>query len=315
MLHSTNSSTIVPITTTIHNNNSNNNDDPLLSGNNNIDSTLGPFPIPPPHLEHDPYYAFRDELSMITRKTLSRFEQWKAALDEGLAYTDNFQNDHAFLIKTISSLKDNVRQLTRILHRVERDRASFPEITNEELADRKKFLSHVERYCKLMSDAISSPDNGKLIERQVQDEKKRQSDTAKRAALLKRDNMIQKERNGHGSMNDVEDPLQQQNHHHRANSHLEHQSLLLKEQDEVLDDISSSLGTLTNVGGEIETEVKLHNDMLTGMQYEADSVMGRYEGVMKRLDNYLELSSRGQTCGVLFLVGVLIVLILLVSLT
>lgn len=278
----------------------NNNDDPLqFNHSNKQDTTLGPFPIPPPHLEHDPYYAFRDELSMLTRKLLARFEQWKASLEEGSAYSDTFQNDHAFLLKTISSLKDNVRQLAKVLNRVERDRSSFPDLTNEEIQDRKKFLSNVERYSKMISESLASSQNLKLIERQIQDERKRKSEALKRANLLKRDvaNNI-----------DLEEPL-------RASSHIENQQLIIKEQDEVLDDISQSLGTLSNVGNEIDTEIHLHNEMLTGMHYEADSVMGRYEGVMKRLDTYLELSSRGQTCGVLFLIGVLIVLIILVSLT
>ncbi|KAH3794223.1 hypothetical protein DPMN_147754 [Dreissena polymorpha] len=96
----------------------------------------------------------------------------------------------------------------------------------------------------------------------------------------------------------------------------QHQQLIIKDQDEQLDLIGSSVGALKNMSHQIGNELEEQNRMLDDFGHEMEVTESRMDNVMKKMAKVLHMSSDKRQCcaiGVL-LVILLIVIILLVVL-
>ena len=155
---------------------------------------------------------------MALRKAMARWERWEAAVREGTTAVEEggFHADNAFLLKTVPGLRDDAKQLARVVQRVERSRRDFPDIDDAELARRKEFLGAVEETIRSMAGRLSAPDVLARIKQDAENERRRK-EAARRAELLskaeqqrKRDAAVR--RNGtHGGRGgadaDLEEPV------------------------------------------------------------------------------------------------------------
>jgi len=261
---------------------------------------LGPFPPPPLGLETDPFFVFRDELGLATRTCLARFERWQDLLQHSSTADAAFHEENTALRKSLAQIQQNVAHLERVVSLVERKRADFPAISDHDLAERRRFLHEVQQRVRDMNAAVTAPETLRKLEtdKMAEAEARRKARSATVvpavAAASRRP--------------DYEDEESLDESHR-----LTHDAVL-KEQDVVLDEISASLGNLSTVSREINTEVNAHSRMLDDMHADTSSVMGGLDGAMGRLDLILNSPSRGMTCGIVFLVVVLLVLVMLVAL-
>jgi hypothetical protein len=278
-------------------------EDPLLnpiepsSRNGGSTGDLGPFPLPPPGLETDPFYAFRDELAQTTRKALARVERLKT-----MKTADEILGEAASIRKILTSLKENVSHLERLVAHVERKRADFDHLSDEEISWRRGFLRSVQgRFRQMESELVAADANAARIV----DEERRQL----KVASAPKPKTVQPSTISPIRKVADEEAGPYDSAHLRYN-----QEQMLKEQDSSLDEISGSLGRLRGIGDDMYREIESQNNLLDEVNEEAHGLTGKMDGALGRLDKFLHSNSRGQTVSIMFLVGVLVVEIIILSL-
>ncbi|EFJ24789.1 hypothetical protein SELMODRAFT_100026 [Selaginella moellendorffii] len=99
-------------------------------------------------------------------------------------------------------------------------------------------------------------------------------------------------------------------------SESDRQSLLMREQDQDLDDISTSLEKIGGVGATIHEELSQQEGMIDELQHDVDSTSSKLAYVQKKLEHVIrKAGSKGQLAMVAALVILLIILVFLVFYT
>ena len=252
-------------------------------------SDLGPFSPPPMGLDTDPFYMFRDELAQTMRKTLLRIERLGQMKDP-----DSIRGEISSIRKGIPSLKENVQHLERMVVHVERKRSDFAHLSDSDIAWRRKFLTTIHSRVRQMESKLVAGQNlaAKIAEDervQFKQELEAKSRTATASARRKDD---------FDDGSDVRRYTAEQ---------------MFKEQDENLDEISASLGRLHAQGSNMYHELESQNALLGDVNDDALGLSGKMEGALGRLDKFLQTSSRGKTVSIMFLLGVLLIEIIILS--
>jgi len=261
------------------------------SGGGGSEDDLGPFPPPPIGLETDPFYAFRDELAHTTRKCLARLEKLKSATS-----SEEMFAEIAGTGKALASLKENVSHLERVVSHVERKRADFSHLTEDDVKERRAFLKNIQSRVRHMEVELSK---AATQAEQVAEQERRQFKQQMEAA---------KSRSSLGSMR-----VTREDNAYDLEGQRYLQEQMLREQDQSLDEISTSLGRLHDVGSEMYHEIESQNRLLDEVNEESHGLEGKMDTALNRLDKMLHTKNRGQTMGILFLVVVLLVEIIILS--
>lgn len=107
--------------------------------------------------------------------------------------------------------------------------------------------------------------------------------------------------------NEIESPLQ-----HFINDTQQKQQEIIHVQDEELDQIHESVGTLKTMSRKIGTELEEQSVMLDDLGYEIDNTESRLDSTMKKLAKTLHLSSdRRQWTAILILCIIMVIVIAL----
>lgn len=267
-------------------------DDPLSVG----DAGLGPFPPPPLGTEADPFYAFRDELAGLCRQALQELDQLRLP-SASSSPSEKLAAISAFRSATARVLRENIAHLEKVVAHIERNAKEFA-LAPQEVASRRGFLETVQRHvAKLERDVDLLMETHKQLAN-----KQALQDQLEMQRVLKAQREQQRRARPTASTAADDD--------HYARFHHQQQ---MQTQDQSLEEISSTLGRLKQVGNEVYHEIEAQNVLLEDLQGDTDEAEGRMATAMSRLDKILHTSSRGHTCAILVLVGFLFGEVLLVT--
>ena len=90
---------------------------------------------------------------------------------------------------------------------------------------------------------------------------------------------------------------------------------MVKQQDDVLDDMSIVLSRLSNMSSDIHGELQMHNSMLNDIDNHMDLTANRINNMQKQLEQLIEKSGCSSFNLILFLSVIAIILFLLVLYT
>jgi syntaxin of plants SYP6 len=93
------------------------------------------------------------------------------------------------------------------------------------------------------------------------------------------------------------------------------QDLLVREQDQGLDDLSAAVQRIGHMGKEMHNELQEHSVMLDGLESGFDDTTTRMGAVQRKLDEFANETSRGQFCTIVVLLFTFIFLTFLVVAT
>lgn len=115
----------------------------------------------------------------------------------------------------------------------------------------------------------------------------------------------------------IDDQFQQAPTRSNYDSHIanesDRQELLLREQDEGLDDLSASLTHVGHVGVSIHEELSLQGQLMEKFSEDTDGTASRLDVVQKKLATVMKMAGwKGQVFMIVFLVVLLVILIFLV---
>lgn len=233
----------------------------------------------------DPFYLVKEEVQDSVVKvqvTLQRWEQLPASAAEREVL-------HKELLSACESIKWQVNELDRAIGVAERDPARFS-VDSAEIEHRKKWtastrnqVQSVAEKLKMAAERNTGASNGQMSRRE----------------LMRLENQFQPTSN-HG-MGD----------HYLGES--DRQALILKEQDEDLDDLSATVERLGDVGLSIHEELAVQGHLMDELGNDMDSTGNRLDVVQKRIATVLKKAGwKGQVFTIIFLVVLLLILTLLV---
>ncbi|ETW02890.1 hypothetical protein H310_05357 [Aphanomyces invadans] len=244
----------------------------------------------------DPYYVFKEELETKVSSIYHTHKRWKLLMNDTTSSpTNRFPKTTDDLKKEVASAERSLGFLEQSIRAIESDRTKYAHIDSVELSGRKTFVSSTRQELMRISVEISSD----LVKARIQRDERRMlrssSSQQSNGALASPSPTVDR-----NSILVDEKTRQQQ---------------IVKDQDESLDQLHTSVSRLGHVAVEINSEIKGQNRMLEDLELDVDDTQERMNFVMSRMSRMLKTKDTCQLSGILVLTGVLIVLIFLVIYT
>ena len=96
-------------------------------------------------------------------------------------------------------------------------------------------------------------------------------------------------------------------------SQQESQQMLLRKQDENLDELSGAVTRLGQVGLTIGEELQTQADLLEEMEYEVDDTQSRLKAARRKLEKVIKKSGTKGQCTIIFVLTILLVILVVVA--
>lgn len=209
--------------------------------------------------------------------------------------TQELKDTKKQLKRHIKNSESTLKDLQTTIHLVERQRVKFSLlITTEELMARKEFIVSSQSKIYQTKNAMNSSEVKQKI---IEDE---------RALACRR--MSLKNNNGgdsNGMQEDEENLVNQ-----TANAHL-----ILKQQDETLDELDDAVVRVGTMADTIHTEIKHQTYMLDDLEEDLQDAEEKLGFVMGKLGKFLKTKNRCQLGTILCLMLIVLVLFFLVLYT
>lgn len=232
----------------------------------------------------DPFYLVKEEVQGLVNNVQNKFRNWEQLLAGSI--------DHSQLGKEIAtdcaSIDWQVDELDKAITVAERDPARYG-LNSTEIAQRKRWTS-------LTRNQISA------IKKSVQEMEYNAPATRVELMRMSMNPLGQKINNA--SSREDEDFYA---------SESDKQALIMREQDQDLDELSASVERLGGVGLTIHDELISQERIIDDLGQEMDNTANRLDFVQKKVALVIKKAgAKGQIMMIIFLVILLLVLILLV---
>ncbi|KAJ8531335.1 hypothetical protein K7X08_026769 [Anisodus acutangulus] len=242
----------------------------------------------------DPFYIVKEEIQESIDKLLSTFHRWEqtpAASGEQVHLTKE-------LLAACESIEWQVDELDKTIDVAARD-PSWYGIDRIELDKRRRWTSNARAQVGSMKKAVvaGKDSNGTRTFNL----------NGMRRELLRLPDSDQKEQFNAYSARDNNDFI---------SSESDRQLLLMRQQDEELDELSASVVRIGDVGLTIHEELLAQDKIVNELGMEMDSTSNRLDFVQKKVAMVIKkASAKGQMMMICFLIVLFIVLFVLVFLT
>ncbi|KAF5301705.1 hypothetical protein FQA39_LY10636 [Lamprigera yunnana] len=245
----------------------------------------------------DPFFVVKDEVFKALNKTRGLYLRWVELQDDQVCVTkDEVEWTNNELKNSLRSIEWDLEDLEDTIDIVEKNPSKF-KIDNKELTSRKNFIDCTREDVKAMKEKMNLNRN-------------RDRDRTARQPLLDSSSPIRAP-NKHGTTkyskleNELDSP--QRNF---LNSTLAQQDHMTRQQDEQLEVISNSLGSLKTVSRHIGIELDEQAGMLDEFGTELEGTESKMDSTMKKVAKVLHLSNdRRQWTAIIILSVILIIVI------
>ncbi|KAL6199376.1 hypothetical protein ACLB2K_029160 [Fragaria x ananassa] len=243
----------------------------------------------------DPFYVVKEEIQESIDKLQSSFHQWERISSNGGQQVQLTKE----LLATCERIEWEVRNIVDELGKAVSVAATNPNkygIDEVELEKRKRWTSTAHAQVSAVKRAV---DAGK-------------ESTGTSAAGMRRELM----RLANSQETDISHQYAAHHNDDFITSESDRQLLLIKQQDEELDELSASVERIGGVGLTIHEELLAQDKIVEELGMEMDSTSNRLDFVQKKVATVMKKAGvKGQIMMILFLVVLFIILFVLVFLT
>ncbi|XVF87412.1 hypothetical protein PTKIN_Ptkin18bG0118200 [Pterospermum kingtungense] len=238
----------------------------------------------------DPFYIVKEEIQESIDKLQSSFLQWERVSPD----TGEQVHPTKELLANCDSIEWQVDELDKAISVAARDPAWFG-IDRAELEKRRRWTSTARTQVGNVKKAVvAGKENGNTA-------------SGMRRELMRLPNSHQSDRSNQYSGEDNDDFIA---------SESDRQMLLIKQQDEELDELSASVERIGGVGLTIHEELLAHDKIIDDLGTEMDSTKNRLDFVQKKVAMVMKKAgAKGQIMMILFLLVLFIILFILVFFT
>ncbi|XP_043286668.1 syntaxin-6 isoform X2 [Venturia canescens] len=262
----------------------------------------------------DPFFVVKDEVCKALNKTRGLYGRWSESQVDGSVVSTpiapgtgpgaGLPVSREELVWTTTELRNALRSIEWDLEDledticiVEKNPTKF-KIDNKELTVRRAFIEHTREEVKVMKDKMNLS-------------RGRDRDRTARQPLL--DNSPARVPLNHGTTkyskleNEVDSPNRQ-----FVESTMQQQTAMMRQQDDQLDMIGESIGTLKTVSHQINSELDEQAVMLDDFGNELEVTDSKLDATMKKMAKVLHMSNdRRQWVAIGVLTAILVLLIIL----
>ncbi|GLT29526.1 hypothetical protein SLA2020_043860 [Shorea laevis] len=238
----------------------------------------------------DPFYIVKEEIQESIDKLQSSFQQWERIAPD----TGERLNLTKELLASCESIQWQVDELDKAIAVAARD-PSWYGIDEVELEKRRRWTSTARAQVGNVKKAVvAGKENGN-------------STSAMHRELMRLPNSHQPDKSNEYYDQDNDDFIA---------SESDRQMLLIRQQDEELDELSASVQRIGNVGLTIHEELSAQEKIIDELGTEMESTSNRLDFVQKKVAMVMKkASAKGQIMMILFLLVLFIILFILVFLT
>lgn len=251
--------------------------------------------------QDDPFHMFRGDLIKKLLLVEGQLERYL----EVVQTTDTATNTHEvketkkLLKRHLKAAESTLSDLETTIRVVERNRSKFPHISDEEVASRRSFVTDSQHRIQHSKDEMQSDE---VKDKLLKDEKAK---TARRKALSNNTQHRAATKSGHNDLR-----LQEEGESSRSET-----MLMMQQQDDTLDGLSSAVTRVSHMAGTIHEEIETQNKMLTELEDDLADAEEQLGVVMGKLGKLLKTKSRCQIGLILILSLIVLVLFFLVLYT
>lgn len=242
---------------------------------------------------HDPFYVVKDDLTRKIDNIAVKFNLFQELYETtNTATSSEFKDCRKMLGKELKSAEKLLKDLTLTVDFVSNDRVQFEHIDDRELEERKRYISTSRQ--KL--NEFKAFYQGESVKRKlIADERKEiESRPASNLGATSSDMM--------------------ENTHFIQDQQAQAQ-MIIKEQDEGLEELSFGVDRLNDIAVTINDELKVQNRLLNDVDKDLTDTTERMNVVMGKLGKLLKTKDTCQIMTVIILVVVLLILVALVVFT
>ncbi|XP_071544039.1 syntaxin-6 isoform X1 [Panulirus ornatus] len=252
------------------------------------------------------YFASKNEVCKALNKTRGLYQRWGELQEEGTIVTSKEELDwtNTELRNALRSIEWDLEDLEETIGIVEKNPRKF-KIDGGELATRRTFIEHTKDEVKSMKERLNfNKKDRDVTARQVPEAVAPVDDNSP----LKMPQVVT-----HGAtrysrlVNEADSPNSE-----FIERTLVQQEMIMNQQDEQLDQIASSMGTLKNMSRQIGQEVDEQAVMLDDFGHEMENTQSKMENTLSKMAKVMHLSNdRRQWAAIGALSGVLAVIVIL----
>ncbi|VFQ97643.1 unnamed protein product [Cuscuta campestris] len=242
-------------------------------------------------LAQDPFYIVKEDIQQSIDKLLSTFHQWERIPSSSVEYQRLIKE----LLAACESVSWQVDELDKTIAVASKDPAWYG-INETELEKRRRWTSSAHNQVGNVKKAVVAGQNScglSVIE-------------------MRKELMAQPNSHQAAKLNKYTPP----NNDDFISSESDRQLLLIKQQDDELDELSASVRRIGGVGLTIHDELLSQEKLIDELGVEMGSTSTRLDFVQKRVAMVMKKASvKGQIMMILFLIGLFLFLFFLVFLT
>ncbi|XP_069990379.1 syntaxin-6 isoform X4 [Penaeus vannamei] len=248
----------------------------------------------------DPFFVVKDEVCKALNKTRGLYQRWGELQEEGAVVTSKEELDwtNTELRNALRSIEWDLEDLEETIGIVEKNPRKF-KIDGGELTARRTFIEHTKDEVKSMKDRLNLT--------------KKDRDVTARQPIDDNSPLKMPQVVTHGStrysrlVNEADSPNSE-----FIERTLAQQQMIMHQQDDQLDQIASSMGTLKNMSRQIGQEVDEQAVMLDDFGHEMENTQSKMENTLSKMAKVMHLSNdRRQWAAIGALSGVLVVVVIL----
>lgn len=238
----------------------------------------------------DPFFVVKDEVLKAVAKTEGLYERWKLLQEQPhLVAKEDFDWTVNELRNSLRSIDWDLDDLEETVGIVEKNPKKF-KLDDIELANRKAFIDKTKEEIKAMKDRVFESKN--------KEKKMRQGYLSSTTVSNAKYTRLQ---------NELESPNERY-----IKDATQTQQVIVKTQEEELDRLHDSVGTLKAISKQIGSEIEEQAVMLDDLGHEIDNTQSRLDGTMKKMAKALHLTNdRRQWMAIGVLSGVMVIVIAL----
>jgi len=220
----------------------------------------------------DPFYVVKERVQELTQRLHLEMGRWDSLFNSNTTNPE-FAQTTKNIRQLLKQINAYVADLQRTIDIVEKNRSRFASISDQELESRKAFVATVKKDTAKVDQTLSSPATQAKIE---SDQRGALMEDRKRSTGLEREF-----RNEATSFID---------------SKMQAQRDMELKQDDILEDMSSILGRLEGVAGEMKQELVEQAEVLDEIHTEVDTAQGSMGVALNKLEKLLSASDKGRWC-------------------
>nr|QUS48038.1 syntaxin-6 [Holotrichia oblita] len=244
----------------------------------------------------DPFFVVKDEVFKALNKTRGLYLRWIELQDESVCITkEEIEWTNTELKNSLRSIEWDLEDLEDTIDIVEKNPSKF-KIDNKELTTRKNFIDSTRAEVKSMKDKLTMNKN-------------KDRDRMARQPLLESSPI--RLVNSHGTTkyskleNEIDSPQR------FLNDTLTQQQYMTRQQEEHLEAIGDSLGSLKTVSRHIGSELDEQAVMLDEFGTDLENTDSKLDSTMKKMAKVLRMSNDHRQWTAIIILSVILVIVII----